>query len=102
MVRNAFTPLRTREATAYFAEGIHMPISVRAGPINRVAVIVLALATFVLGVAYTALGGQLIRDGATWAERARGDPWGPVAAFFGLGPALLVAVGAAFLSLGIL
>lgn len=73
-----------------------------AGPSNRAAVTVLALTTLGLGVAYAALGSDLIWGGATWAARAGGNPWGPVASHFGLGPILVVAVGVAFLPLGLL
>jgi fumarate reductase subunit D len=73
-----------------------------AAPSNRVAVTVLGLITLLLGGAYAALGGQLILAGASWAGQSGGDPWGPVATLFGILPALLIAVGVAFLPLGLL
>jgi len=78
-----------------------MTVESSARPDRSAAVSVLGLGTLLLGGAYGALGSQLILAGATWAERA-GDPWGPVITLFGLGPALVIAVGVAFLPLSIL
>lgn len=63
---------------------------------------VIGLITLLLGGAYAAAGGRLILDGTSWAGRAEGDPWGPVSTLFGLGPAVLVAIGVAFLPLSLL
>ena len=79
-----------------------MNTAARAGPTNNVAVTILGLVTLLLGGAYATLGGQLIWAGASWAWRAEGDPWGPVASLFGIGRVLVIAVGVAFLPLGLL
>jgi hypothetical protein len=60
------------------------------------------LLTMVLGAAYAVLGGQLIRAGTAWAEQAHTDPWAHIATRFGLGPALAIAFGIAYLTLGLL
>ena len=72
-----------------------------SGPDKSPAVTVVGLATLLWGGAYAALGGQFIWAGASWAERAGDDPWGPLATFFGLLPALVIAVGVASLLLGL-
>jgi hypothetical protein len=71
-------------------------------PNSGVAVTVLGLITILLGGAYAALGGQLILGGVAWAGRTEGDPWGQMATLFGLGPALVIAIGIAFLPLCVL
>src|SRR5262245_17932726 len=71
-------------------------------PSRSAAVTALGLITLLLGGAYAALGGRLISDGVSSAGRAGADPWGPIATLFGLGPVILVAVGAAIVPLGLL
>jgi hypothetical protein len=78
-----------------------MRTAVSIGPSSRIALTVLDLITLLLEVAYAALAGQLILAGASWARRFEGDPRGPVATLFGFGPALLIAVGVAFLPLSL-
>jgi len=72
-----------------------------AGPGKNVAATVIGLLTLLFGGAYAVAGGQLVWAGASWAEQAGDDPWGPVVTFFGLLPAIVIAVGVAFLLLGL-
>ena len=69
---------------------------------RSIAVTATGLLTLLLGSPYAALGGWFIWVGASWAEQVGGDPWAPVATLFGLGPALIIALGVAFLPLALL
>jgi hypothetical protein len=62
----------------------------------------LGLSTLLLGGAYAALGAQLILAGSAWLAHPPEDPWGQIAGLFGIGPALIIALGVAFLLPGAL
>src|SRR4029079_19217366 len=58
--------------------------------------------TLLLGAAYAVLSGQLILAGVSWAKQAHGDPWGPVASLFGIGPPHAIVLGVVLQPLGLL
>jgi hypothetical protein len=73
-----------------------------ARPRKSVAVTVLGLSTLLLGVAYAALGGWLIFAGADMLMHPSKDPWVQIITIGGFVPALVIALGVAFLPPGIL
>jgi hypothetical protein len=82
--------------------GDTMSTAVRGGPTNHVAVTFLGVLTLLVRAAYAGFGGWLIFAGTSWFGQPREDPWQEMAGLFGIGPALVIIVGLAFLPAGVL
>jgi hypothetical protein len=79
-----------------------MSAAAPAGRSKNIAVTVLSLLTLLWGGGNAALGGGLLVGGAGWLAHPGDEPWGPVITLGGIIPALVIAIGVAFLLLGIL